>query len=185
VSNLKNAYSRTKEDREKAKTEAAALKAKIAELEKGAPDTAATQAKVTAMQEQLAAAEAKAGDWQAKYVGKARDEALTKALQEAGVTNRTFLEGARAQIERDHKIELSEDGTPTVDDGMGPRLLADFVKVWTASKGKDYVTPPQGGGAKGNDRPTQGGSISAQDLEAMTPQEKAVYFKANPNVKVI
>jgi hypothetical protein len=36
---------------------------------------------------------------------------------------------------------------------MGPRVLADFVKGWAASDGKDFVTPPQGGGAKGNDRP--------------------------------
>ena len=40
VANLRNAYARTKEDREKAKGEAAALKAQIAELQKVAPPAA-------------------------------------------------------------------------------------------------------------------------------------------------
>ena len=183
VSNLKSAYSRTKADRETVKTEAAALKAKIAELEKGAPDTAATQAKLTAMQEQLAAAEAKAGDWQTKYTSITRDQALSNSLQSAGITNPTFLKAATTMLAG--QVKLGEDGTAYVDTGMGPKVLADFVKGWAASDGKDFVTPPQGGGAKGNDRPSQGGSISAKDLETMTPQEKAIYFKANPNVKVI
>ena len=173
VSNLKSAYSRTKEDREKAKTEAAALKAKIAELEKGAPDTAATQAKLTAMQEQLAAAEAKAGDWQTKYTSITRDQALSNALQSAGITNPTFLKAATTMLAG--QVNLGEDGTALIETGMGPRVLADFVKGWAASDGKDFVTPPQGGGAKGNDRPN---TNATQGNLAGTPQERKAALAA-------
>lgn len=113
VANLKNAYGRTKDDREKAKTEAATLKAQIAELQKGAPDTAATQAKLASLQEQLDAAKAAENDWRGKYVGKARDEALTSALQASGVTNPTFLKAAQAMLSG--MVKLSDDGTATVD----------------------------------------------------------------------
>jgi hypothetical protein len=81
VANLKSAYSRTKDDREKAKIEAATLKAQIAELQKGAPDTAATQAKIAQLQEQLDAAKETAGEWQTKYTGVTRDQALANSLQ--------------------------------------------------------------------------------------------------------
>lgn len=154
VANLKNAYGRTKEDREKAKSETANLKAQIAELQKGAPDTAATQAKLSSLQEQLDAANAKANDWQGKYVGKARDEALTSALQSSGVTNPTFLKAAQAMLSG--MVKLSEDGTATVETGMGPKLLGEFVKGWAASDGKDFVTAAQGGGARGNDGTSKG-----------------------------
>lgn len=173
VSNLKNAYSRTKEDREKAKTEAATLKAKIAELEKGAPDTAATQAKLTALQEQLQAAEAKAGDWQTKYTSITRDQALQTALQSSGITNPTYLKAATTMLAG--QVKLGDDGTAYVESGMGPKVLADYVKGWVASEGKDFVTPPQGGGAKGSDRPNPN---PTKGSFAGTPQERAAAIAA-------
>jgi hypothetical protein len=176
VSNLKSAYSRTKADRETVKTEAAALKAKIAELEKGAPDTAATQAKLTAMQEQLAEAEAKAGDWQTKYTSITRDQALSNSLQSAGITNPTFLKAATTMLAG--QVKLGEDGTAYVETGMGPKVLADFVKGWAASDGKDFVTPPQGGGAKGNDRPTTGKSMTRAQFEQLDAAAKASAMSA-------
>ena len=59
---------------------------------------------------------------------------------------------------------------------MGPKVLADYVKGWVASEGKDFVTPPQGGGAKGNDRPISGASLKRADFDKMDPaaQAKAV-----------
>lgn len=170
VANLKGAYTRTKEDREKAKAEATKLRDRIAELEKGAPDTAATQAKLTALQEQLAQAEAKAGDWQAKYTGITRDQALASALQSAGITNPTFLKAAQAMLAV--QVRLGDDGTAYVETGMGPKVLGDFVKGWAASDGKDFVTPPAGGGAKGNDRPAQGASMKRADFEKLDPAGK-------------
>lgn len=169
------AYERTKSGEANAKAEAAALKAKITELEKGAPDTAATQAKLTALQEQLQAAEAKAGDWQTKYTSITRDQALQTALQSSGITNQTFLRAAVRELAE--KVKLGEDGAAYVEseNGMGPKVLADYVKGWVASEGKDYVTPPQGGGAKGNDRPNPN---ATKGSFAGTPQERAAAIAA-------
>ena len=131
VANLRNAYGRTKADKDAAKAEAATLKARIAELEKGAPDTAATQAKLTQLQEQLDAANAKAGEWQTKYTGVTRDQALTAALQGAGVTNPTFLKAAQAMLAG--MVKLGDDGSAYVETGMGPKVLGDFVKTGRAA----------------------------------------------------
>lgn len=173
VANLKSAYGRTKEDRDKAKQAADALKARIAELEKGAPDAAATQAKLTALQEQLAAAEAKAGEWQTKYTGVTRDQALAQSLQAAGITNPTFLKAATTMLAG--QVKLGEDGTAYVETGMGPKVLGDFVKGWAASDGKDFVTPPNGGGARGGERPNP--NPSGGDL-AGNPAQRAAAIAA-------
>ncbi len=156
VANLRNAYARTKEGREKERAETAALKAQIAELQKGAPDTAATQAKIAQLQEQLDAAAAKATEWQTKFTGVTRDQALANALQTAGVTNPTFLKASQAMLAG--MVKLGDDGTAYVETSMGPKVLGDFVKGWAAQDGKDFVTPPKGGDARGGDRsgnPTQ------------------------------
>lgn len=147
VANLRNAYSRTKEDREKAKGEVATLKAQIAELQKSAPDTAATQAKLTQLEEQLAAKEAEAGEWQGKYASVTRDRTLQDALQAAGIVNPTFVKAATTMLSP--QVKLGDDGTAYVETGMGPKVLADYVKSWAASEGKDFVAPPSGGGASG------------------------------------
>lgn len=174
VANLKNAYGRTKEDREKAKQEAASLKARIAELEKGAPDTAAVQAQINQLKEQLEAAKADAGNWQTKYTGVTRDQALTSALQSAGVTNPTFLKAAQAMLSGN--VKLGDDGTAYVETGMGPKVLGDFVKGWAASEGKDFVTAAAGGGAKGSDGRTNAGTMKRADFEKLDPtaQRKAM-----------
>jgi len=170
VANLRNAYTRTKEDREKAKGEAQTLKAQIEELKKTAPDTAATQAKLTQMQEQLEAATAQATEWQSKFVGKARDEALMQSLQAAGITNPTFLQAAKAML--GEKVKLGDDGSPYVETTMGPKVLADFVKSWAASDGKDFVAPPSGGGATGG----KIGGTSVQKRGTMSAVEKSAYI---------
>lgn len=183
VANLRNAYGRTKEDREKAKGEAATLKARIAELEKGAPDTAATQAKIAGLQEQLDAAKAEAGQWQGKYTGVTRDQSLASALQASGITNPTFMRAATAMLSG--RVKLGDDGSAYVETDMGPKPLDAFIKTFAAGEGKDFVSPPSGGGAKGGNVGSGGKSIAASELEAMTPQEKAKFFKANPGVVVV
>jgi uncharacterized membrane protein YdfJ with MMPL/SSD domain len=149
VASLRNAYARTKEDREKAKGEAAKLKAQIAELEKGAPDTAATQAKLAALEEQLAAKEAEIGDWKGKYTGVTRDQSLQGALQQAGINEPAFLKAATAMLAG--SVKLADDGTAYVESSMGPKMLGDYVKQWAAGEGAAFVTKPSGIGAKGGD----------------------------------
>lgn len=174
VANLKNAYGRTKSDKDAARAEAASLKARIAELEKGAPDTAATQAQINQLKEQLDAAKAEVGTWQTKYTGATRDQALTSALQTAGVTNPTFLKAAQAMLSGN--VKLGDDGTAYVETGMGPKVLGDFVKGWAASEGKDFVTPAAGGGAKGNDGGNAAGTMKRADFDKLDPasQQKAM-----------
>lgn len=147
VRSLSNAYSRTKADREAAKAETAALKSQIAELQKGAPDTAATQARLAQLQEQLEAAKAAAGEWQGKYTGITRDQSLQQALQSAGINEPAFVKAATAMLSG--QVKLGDDGTAFVETAMGPRMVGDFVKQWAASEGKAFVSPPVGGGAKG------------------------------------
>lgn len=172
VANLRNAYARTKEDREKAKGEAATLKAQIAELQKGAPDTAATQAKLTQLQEQLAAKEAEAGDWKGKFVSVTRDRTLQEALQAAGIVNPTFVKAATTMLAG--QVKLGEDGTAYVETGMGPKVLADYVKSWAASEGKDFVAPPSGGGAAGSKGGTSAGAktMTRTEFDGLTPEAK-------------
>ncbi|HEX72690.1 MAG TPA: hypothetical protein ENN65_05200 [Candidatus Hydrogenedentes bacterium] len=152
VASLRNAYARTKEGREKALQDAAALRAKIAELEKGAPDAAAARAKLTALEERLAEAEAKAGEWQTKYVGVTRDQSLASALTQAGITEPAFVKAATAMLSG--QVRLAEDGSAYVETAMGPKMLSDFVKTWAGGEGAAFVSKPQGGGA----RSSEGGS---------------------------
>jgi hypothetical protein len=175
VANLRNAYSRTKEDREKAKSEAQTLKAQIEELRKTAPDTAATQARLAQMQEQLEAATAQANEWQSKYVGKARDEALLQSLMAAGVVDPGLQEGAIALLSR--KVKLGDDGTPYVESDMGPKVLGDYVKAWASGAGKSYVSPASGGGATGS----KGGTTGRKPLTQMTEAERREFKQSDPD----
>jgi hypothetical protein len=182
VVSLKNAYARTKADKQNAADEAKNLKAQIAELQKGAPDTAATQAKISALQDQLSAKEAEVGEWRGKYTGVTRDQSLTSALQGVGITEPAFVKAATAMLAG--QVKLGDDGTALVETSMGPKLLGEFVKGWAAGEGKAFVSKPQGGGAQPASE-TGGKTISASQLDGMTPQEKAAFYKANPGVKVV
>jgi hypothetical protein len=171
VANLRNAYTRTKEDREKARTEAATLKSQIEELKKGAPDTAATQAKLAQMQEQLEAATAQAQEWQGRFTAKARDEALVSSLQAAGIVNPAFVKAAQAMLAP--LAKLGDDGTAYVETPMGPKVLGDFVKSWAAGDGKDFVAPPSGGGAAGSKGGGGGARTMARaEFEGLSPDAK-------------
>lgn len=149
------------------------LKAKIAEFEKGAPDTAATQAKLTAMNEQLEALKGEAGSWRDKYIGKTRDQSLTSALQTAGITDPVYLEAATVLI-RD-KVKVDDDGNVYAEGDMGqPKMLDDFVKSFVNGKGAAFVQKPMGGGAKGGDG---GSSIKPSGNLAGSKEERIAALK--------
>jgi hypothetical protein len=167
VTSLRNAYARTKEGQATAKTEAARLKAQIEELQAGAPDTAATQAKITALEEKLAALAGEAEAWKGKYTGITRDQSLQGALQQAGITEPAFIKAATAMLSGD--VKLGEDGTAYVETSMGPKVLGDYVKSWSAGEGAAFVTKPQGSGVTrgdigGNPTPSKG-SLAGSKLE--------------------
>jgi len=159
VANLKSAYERVKEDRETIRTERDTLKAKAAnlpadfdpekwdKLKDGKPDEAA----LVQLRQDL---EAERDEWKGKFEKasetarkNALDRDLTDALTEAGVTNPSYAKAARKMLSDD--VKIGEDGNPIVETDMGPMALSEHVKRWAAGDGKDFVTPPQGGGGKG------------------------------------
>lgn len=168
VTSLRNAYARTKEDREKAKQDAAKLKAQIDELQAGAPDTAATQAKITALEERLSALQGEAETWKGKYTGVTRDQSLQGELQRAGISDPTFIKASMALLSG--QVKLGDDGTAYVETSMGPKVLADYVKTWAASEGAAFVKPAQGSGASGGTgagtKPT-GGNLGGSKTERL------------------
>jgi len=159
VLNLASAYERVKADRETIRTERDTLKAraatlpddfdpeKWAKLKDGKPDEAA----LVKLRQDL---EAERDDWKGKFEQmsetarkNALDRDLGDALTEAGVTNPSFAKAARTMLS--DGVKIGDNGKPFVETDMGPIALADHVKRWAAGEGKDFVTPPQGGGGKG------------------------------------
>lgn len=189
VANLKSAYERTKADREAARKEREAMKAKLdaipedfdpekwAEIAKGAKKSDSDE--LVKLREKL---EAEKGDWQKKYEAEvsrnrqmAVERTLDTALTEQGITNPAYLKAARALISS--SVQVNESGEPIVDTDMGPIPLAEHVARWVAGEGKAFVTPASGGGAKGNDSGAKaGGSKKAKD---MTDGEKGVFIREN------
>jgi hypothetical protein len=166
VTSLRNAYARTKEGQAAAKAEAAKLKAAIDELQAGAPDTAATQAKINALEEKLAALQSEAETWKGKYTGVTRDQSLQGALQQVGITEPAFIKAATAMLSGE--VKLGEDGTAYVETSMGPKVLGDYVKSWAASEGAAFVTKPQGAGVtrgdvNGNPTPPKGSLAGSKE----------------------
>lgn len=154
------------------------LKAKIADFEKGAPDTAATQAKLSAMQEELQTLKGEADTWRGKYTSVTRDQALTNALLAAGIKDDTYLEAATLMVLRDHKVDVAEDGTVVVETPLGaPKLVNDFVKSFVAGKGAKFVAPAIGMGAKESDR--GGATVNNKPVTDWTPAEKGAYIREN------
>lgn len=175
IASLRNAYARTKDEREKIKSDATKLKEEIAELRKGAPDTAATQAKLNQLQEQLEAVQKEAGEYKSRYIGVTRDQALASALQSAGITEPTFLKASQAMLSG--MVKIGDDGTTYAETGMGPKVLADFVKSWAASEGKAFVSPPAGGGAKGKEGAGGAKTMTRSDFDGLPPDQKAAFVK--------
>jgi hypothetical protein len=164
VTSLRNAYARTKEGQAAAKAEAATLKAQIDELQAGAPDTAATQAKINALEEKLSALAGEAETWKGKYTGVTRDQSLQGALQQVGITEPAFIKAATAMLSGN--VKLGEDGTAYVETSMGPKVLGDYVKSWASGEGAAFVTKPQGAGVKGGEA-MKSKTITRAEFEAL------------------
>lgn len=171
VAPLKNAYERTKTDKEAAKAESATLKAQIAELQKGAPDTAATQAKLADLQAKLDTATGTIGDLSGKLTGVTRDRALQDALTAAGVTEPAFVKAAQAML---GGMVKADGDTMLVETGMGPKLLPAFIKEWAAGDGKVFVSKPTGGGAQGSQDGNASGTktMTRADYDALAPAKQ-------------
>lgn len=172
---LKNAYERTKQDRDAIRQERDTYKVKAdgvpedfsPEAWAKAKEGKADQAQLVQLRQTL---ERERDEWKSKAeaaeanaLRNALDRDLTDALNAAGITNPTFARAARKMLSEDVKMQ---DGRPVVETDMGPLPLADHVKRWAASEGKAFVTPPSGGGARGGET---GGD---KPLSEMTGKER-------------
>ena len=187
VANLKSAYERVKEDKRTLASERDQLRAKVAGLpedfdptqwEKLKKGGKADPEEVIQLRKTL---EAERDGWKTKAEEAAAqlrratvERTLDQSLAEQGVTNPTFLKAARALL--GPQIQTDANGTPIVETDMGPVPLADHIKRWVADEGKAFVTPPQGGGARGNDGKS---GAAAKKAAQMTAQEKSLYIREN------
>lgn len=186
VANLKSAYERTKADRDTARTERDAAKAlakdfpddfsleKWNSLKDGKPDEAALIQLRETLEGERDAWKTKAEAADQRAVKNALDRDLTDALTENGVTNPTFAKAARTMLSPD--VKINDDGVAIVDTDMGPLPLSEHVKRWAAAEGKDFVTPPSGGGGRGG-KDTGAGS---QKWSEMTSGEKTRLHQTDP-----
>ena len=149
VGNLVNAYGRVKADKESLKGQLSTLQEQIRELQEKAPDTAATQAKIADLQEKLTAERARGDDLYGKLSGVTLGRGIDEALSAIGVSNPVQRKAATALLKAEHKLEVGEDGSVIIDDGMGPKLFSEWSKKWAAGDGSVFLTPPTGAGAKG------------------------------------
>jgi len=188
VTALRNAYAATKTDRDAARSERDAAKAlakdfpedfdaeKWAKLKDGKADEAALIAERKKYEAQISDLTQKAADANAKALKNAIDRDLTDALAGAGVTDPLYLEAARLMLS--NKVSVDENGGPVMEGAMGPRPIAEFVKLWAADKGKGFVQPPAGGGAKGGKNGS--GPVNAETFAKMGDKERTALFHSDP-----
>jgi hypothetical protein len=169
VVNLRNAYQRTKADREQAKSELKTLAQQLSEMEKNKPDEAQLVAMRQELENKANSESARAAELEARLMGVTRDRSLDEALASAGITNPTFQKAARALLAPQVKVDGDR---AIIETDMGPMALQEHVKRWVASEGSAFVTPPSGGGAKGNTAGSMSNTISRDDFEAMDPASR-------------
>lgn len=146
VANLRTAYERVKADRETAKAEAKKAKDDLAAALKDKPDADALVKLRDELEGKINTLTTENDSLKGQLTGVTRDRALSDALAGAGVTNPTYVKAASALLGGAVKMV---DGKAVVETDMGPVDVAQHVKRWVAGEGKDFVTPAQGGGAKG------------------------------------
>lgn len=173
VANLKSAYERVKAKEAEARTDLKKAKDDLAAALKDKPDEAALVAERQRLEKERDDAIRERDEARGQIVGITRDQALTAVLAEVGVTDPGLQKGAAAMLREQIKMV---DGKPVVETDMGPKSLADHVKHWAASDGKSFVTPPQGGGAKGN----PGTGTVQKKPDELSAQERTELFRTNP-----
>jgi len=179
VANLRNAYQRTKADREQAKTEIKTLSQQLAEMQQNRPDEAQLVAMRQELESKAQAETARAADLEKRLMGVTRDRSLDEALASAGITNPTFQKAARALLAPQVKVEGDR---AIIETDMGPMALQEHVKRWVASEGSAFVTPPSGGGARGNTAGSTPNTISRDDFEAMDPASRMAAIREGKTI---
>jgi len=181
IAELKALREKTEEDKAKALGDFDKLREKL---------TGQHQAELKKLQDRMAALER--SEHQAVVT-----TGLMKALAEAGATEEGMallpdIFAGRAKIESDGdkrvvKI-MDADGTPMLVKGRDA-TFADlaalagekYPSLFKATVKSGSGTPPGGNGAGR----TTGKEVKASELDGMKPIEKAAFFKANPNVRIV
>ena len=185
VANLKSAYERVKSDKVTLAQERDAFKEKLSslpddfdaekwsKLKDGKADEAALIKVRQEMEQQISEWKGKAEESQSKLSRFAVERDLSDALIAAGITDPGLQKGARAMLSG--QVKTSDDGAAIVESDMGPIGLTDYVKKWSASEGKAFVTAASGGGRKGGND----GTVEKKWSE-MTSAEKVALNRENP-----
>lgn len=171
VSNLKSAYERVKASEKDAKAAAKKAADDLSDALKDKPDAEALVKLRTEMEGRITALTAENGDLKGQLTGVTRDRALSDALAGAGVTNPAFVKAATSLLSNSVKLV---EGRAIVETDMGPVDVAQHVKRWAAGEGKDFVTPPAGGGSKGSK--TDGATDTKANLGG-TKEERVAAIK--------
>ena len=103
---------------------------------------------------------------------------LDDLIEASGVNVPSFKRAVRAEVLG--KIAIDDAGKATVDtDDLGEMSLGDYLKRFLATDGKDFVSPPKGGGASGNDRGTggTGKTLTRTEFEALNTVQRAKAMK--------
>jgi hypothetical protein len=172
VANLKTAYERVKADKDAAKLAEKKAKDDLASALKDKPDADALVKLRDELEGKINALTTENDGLKGQLTGVTRDRALADALTGAGVTNPTFQKAATAMLAGAVKLV---DGKAGVETDMGPVDVAQHVKRWAASEGKDFVTPPAGGGSKGQDN---GDKTKVTGNMSGSPEERVAAIKA-------
>lgn len=179
VANLKSAFERVKGSEKELRGKVTEAEKRLEEALKGKPDEAAVVKLRQELEAERDAWKTKAEDATGRLLGVTRDSTLRDALTAAGIADPAFQKAATLMLRDSVKV----DGDKVVaETDMGPMPVADYVKRWSASEGKSFVTPPNGGGARGQDQGVKPGSIKRADFDAMPPTAKAEAMKAGTAV---
>lgn len=192
VANLKSAYERVKADKATTAQERDALKARVsaipddfdaekwAKLKDGKPDEAALIKLRQTLEAERDEWKGKAEAADARALKSALDRDLTDALTGAGVTNPMFAKAARGMLSP--SVKVGDDGASYVETDMGPVGLSDHVRRWAAGEGKDFVTQPAGGGAKGGKGESTARTVTRSDFDAMSQADRAKFSTSGGKV---
>jgi hypothetical protein len=131
-----------------------------------------------------------------KYTGVLMQGAIAEtkaALQEAGFPAKVAEMLAKTSTDRlklddgDKVRIMGDNGNPLAGSGGdGYATYGDLAKELAAAMPELLADKGKGGGGKppASKSNTSGATVTVQALEAMTPQQKAAFFKENPGVVV-
>lgn len=114
------------------------------------------------------------------------DAGLKDSLLDVGV-NPDLIDGAMASLRGSIKVQRSDDGNrkAIVETDLGEIGVTEFVKDWSQTKGKAYLTPVSGPGPKGSDGHGRGGNktVTRDQWNSMSQADRMA--KSKDGYKVV